>query len=118
MVYSEQPGRHGSVQLIRAELLDNNADELVPLPWLSLVRILGPRRAGREFGRGHEHHDGAGIADPWSECRMGRAILSGAAVFRPSTNPIWRRPDRRIPVPRCPLRKLVHPRRGPARDPA
>ena len=55
---------------------------------------------------------------PGHQRRLGRPVLPGAAVVGAGADPLRRRADRRLPVPRRALRKLVDPGRGAAGDPA
>ena len=57
-------------------------------------------------------------ADPRHQRRLGRPILSGAAVVRTGAAALRDLAARRLPVPRRALRELVDPGRGAARDPA
>ena len=49
-------GGDGALLVLRADVVDHDADQLVALPRLSVVRNFGPGRAGRQLGRCDEHH--------------------------------------------------------------
>ena len=118
MVRAQQPGRNGAVQLVRANVVEDDADQPVALPGLSFLRAAGTRGAGRELGRGDGHHDRPCLAGPRHQRGLGRTVLPGAAFLGPGAHPLQRRPDRRLPLPRRALRKLVGSGRGDARHSA
>jgi multidrug efflux pump subunit AcrB len=56
VVRPQQPGRHGAFLVIRRYVMDHDTDQLLALPWLSLVRDFGSGGARRQLGPGDEHH--------------------------------------------------------------
>ncbi len=80
--------------------------------------LQGQGAPGVSSGEAMDSDRGARLADPRRQRRLGRPVLSGAAVLGPGADPLRRLADRRLPLPRRALRKLVDPGRGAARHSA
>ena len=120
MVRPQRPGRDGAV------LARSRRPAGRPAP-SSLSRFLGvpvlrDSRArpapGVSSGEAMDSIEKLAVADSRHQRRLGRAVLSGAAVVRPGAVALRDLAAGRVPVPRGALRKLVDPGRGAAGHPA
>ena len=81
------------------------------------LRISGQSGAGQSSGQAMNEIT-ARRAIPGHRCRLGGPIVPAAAVVGAGADPLRHVADRRLPVPRGAVRKLVDPGRGAAGHPA
>ncbi len=109
MVGPKQPGRNGPLLLLCADQLGDRAGDASRFQGIQSYEIPGAAGAGQELRRCDEPDRATRRRNPRRWRRLGRPILSGAAVIRSGAVALRRLADRRIPVPGRALRKLVDP---------